>query len=170
MLEYLVAITVPRRQAIASITCDWYQRYRHDAADHVFTMLSQCSGLKVLNLHVKSYVLSNVTSVNHLKGLPELKNAVQGLSVLSVVVDKPKVVYAWQTEPEGVAEANQKKLEKLASILEKARALPKAQLSDNLAKVNNAMLQANLDIHGEGRLSEVRTYIYINMGARLHGF
>ncbi|KAF8865865.1 hypothetical protein BDZ45DRAFT_668282 [Acephala macrosclerotiorum] len=154
LLEYLVAITGPRRQAITSITCDWHQRYRHDAPEHVFTMLSQCSGLKVLNLHVKSYVLSSVTSVNYLKGLPELKNAVQGLSVLSVAIDKPKVVYAWQNEPETVAEASRKKLEKLVSILEKARALPKANLSDNLAKVNNAMLHADLDIHGEGRLSE----------------
>ncbi|CZR59205.1 uncharacterized protein PAC_09097 [Phialocephala subalpina] len=155
LLEYLVAITGPRRQEISSITYDWHLRYRHEACEHVFTMLSQCSGLKALNLHVKSYVLSSASNVNNLRGLPELKHAVKGLSAISVVYDKPpKSSYPWENESEEVSETNRKKTEQLKSILEKARAGPKASLSDNLAKVNSAMLHASLDIHGEGRLSE----------------
>ncbi|KAE8451915.1 hypothetical protein EG329_002756 [Mollisiaceae sp. DMI_Dod_QoI] len=144
LLNYLAAITAPRREAIHSISVKLGVSYwRNFPVEHTFTMLSECKHLQVLSLHVDAYALE-YDQVNHLRGFKELKDAVKGLSVLTI---------HFENESQSTLKVSSlERKEEFKSILEKERTAPKVAVSR--IKVQNAMLYSDLDIHGEGRLSE----------------
>ncbi len=83
ILIYLVAITEPRRNAIRSIRIPWQYLMPRATAAQIFTLITACQGLQILDIKLDSYFPS---SPEKLPGFKECLIAVQGLKKLTINV------------------------------------------------------------------------------------
>jgi hypothetical protein len=84
VLIYLVAITEPRRKAIRSIRVPWQFLMSRATAAQIFTLITACQGLQLLDIKLDSFFPS---SPERLPGFKECLIAVQGLKKLTVTAE-----------------------------------------------------------------------------------
>lgn len=80
MLNYLVAITEPRRENIRSIEFHLGRTDHKLTVQHLLTMLSGCLGLKVLRLAVERLIISSNPRATRLRR--ELTEAIKASTTL----------------------------------------------------------------------------------------
>jgi hypothetical protein len=113
VLIYLVAITEPRRKAIRNIQVPLQYMMSKATAAQMFTLITACQGLQLLDIKLDSYFPS---SPEKLPGFKECLVAVQGLKKLTITVDDS-----------GPGSSTAKELRKnLAPLLEERLILPRS--------------------------------------------
>lgn len=147
-IAYLVAITELRRDHIRSVTCEWVT-YRRLESSYMFTLLASCKGLNKLHIVVNHAGFSLPSNgLKNLFGFKECLVAIQGLNVSAEV----KNVHSLISQDE-LLKKLKAQLEEGAKIEEGVKQ-SRGLLKYNHEQLGKAMLFANLDIHGEGRLGE----------------
>ncbi|RDW89585.1 hypothetical protein BP6252_01617 [Coleophoma cylindrospora] len=147
MVKYLMAITPDRKKAIRSLCCVWYQH----GCKEVFTSLAACSGLRKLDLIIRNgggygpieYDLSKRA------GFRDLVVAVRGLDKLTLTAAGTFMYTAAQ----GHIQTPERKIDTLHPSLLEAMAKPRTSIRISTSKLQSAQQVANLDIHGEGRIT-----------------
>jgi hypothetical protein len=115
VLIYLVAITEPRRKAIRSIRVPWQYWMGRATAAQIFTLITACQGLQLLEIKLDSY---SPSSLERLPGFKECLIAVQGLKKLTITVEHG--VY-------GSAASENQMCKNLQSLLEERLILPRSK-------------------------------------------
>jgi hypothetical protein len=156
-LTYLVAITEPRRKAIRSLGFEW-EHWGKGHCAQVFTVLTACQGLQSLQLELSwrlgeffKIPTSQRAAPSPLPGFKEFTIAIQGLKKLAVSVgDLPSNYGGWGAS---CRDETKKLRNELEAVSEEYMVKPRS-ITYSLEKFRQAQIEANLDVHGEGRLSE----------------
>jgi hypothetical protein len=147
-LTYLVAITEPRRTAIRSIKFTWH-RWSKATGSHVFTLLTACHGLQSLDMKLHWQLRYYNISKYPPPGFKESLVAVQGLKKLTLSAGVTPDYIGWATLSQ--RDETKELRDQLEALFEEHMRKPRS-MTYNLDKFRQAQIEANLDVHGEGRL------------------
>ncbi|KAN0103103.1 hypothetical protein V8E51_011416 [Hyaloscypha variabilis] len=152
---YLVAITEPRRKAIRNIKVKLQQQMSKSNGAQLFTMITACQGLQSLKLEFYSYWLGGIvpSTPDQLPGYKECLVAVQGLKSFSLGVEDLAPAYSSHAYGQAQHERAKKFCKELELLLKERMKLTRSK-TYNLTKFRQAQIDAQLDVHGEGRLSD----------------
>ncbi|KAE9374546.1 hypothetical protein N431DRAFT_543840 [Stipitochalara longipes BDJ] len=152
VLTYLVAITEPRRKAIRNIQVRLPCQMSKSNGAQLFTMITACQGLQSLDLKFYWSWGGVPTTPDQLPGFKECLVAVQGLKSFSIGLEEVNPAYG--TSFFSAQYERAKSLCKELEPLLKERMTMARSKTYNLTKFRQAQIDAQLDVHGEGRLSE----------------
>ncbi|RDW70058.1 hypothetical protein BP5796_08455 [Coleophoma crateriformis] len=146
LVKYLMAITPDRMKAIRSLHCVWYQQGCKD----VFTSLAACSGLRKLDLVIQNGGGYGIIEQDLSKraGFHDLVLAVRGLKTLTLTAAE-----TFMYTSQGFIQTPERKIDTLHPSLLEAIAKPRTSIWIPTGKLQSARQVANLDVHGEGRIT-----------------